>query len=220
MSELPSTSTQSDVLSARSILYSFVSAMFSPPDLQKFGLLCNAGFVNQVMSSCELIEPRLAERAMKIFQQMDTGIQPEFMQVFGHTLSNDTSLYEMEHLTSKDVFAMTQNLADISGFYKAFGLQVDPGERADHLAVEAEFLGFVLLKEVLALQKGETGNAKICQDAAKAFWDDHFSNWIPSFISSIPWKANYLFYSQAAQFLDCFIASETRTYLEMNERLL
>lgn len=220
MKELPFTSTPSDLLSARSILYSFVSAMFSSPDLQKFDLLCNTEFIKQVMASCEFIEPRLAMRAKKIFKQMDTGIKPEFMEVFGHTLSNDNSLYEMEHLKNKDVFAMTQNLADISGFYKAFGLQVDPGERADHLAVEAEFLGFILLKEALAVQNGETENAETCREAAYAFWNDHFSYWIPFLISSILQKVNYAFYFQATQFLDCFVASETRTYLEMKERLL
>ena len=45
---------------------------------------------------------------------------------------------EIEYVNTHG-FNKTQLLADISGFYQAFGMQVMPGERVDFVGVESFF---------------------------------------------------------------------------------
>ena len=50
-------------------------------------------------------------------------------------------------------FSRQRELADISGFYRAFGVQIE-GERPDHLAVECEFASLLCTKEAIAGASG------------------------------------------------------------------
>ena len=208
------------ILAARSLLYSFVSALFSSPASEKFELLRTAELQHGVRASSRYLEehPTLLAKnldslAKEIFAAISNGseaIQTEYTKVFGHTLSKDTSPYELEHLKSKEVFSLTQALADINGFYKAFGLEVDAGERADHVAIEAEFLSYLILKETIASEADQAENAEVCRNAQRDFWKDHFFWWTDGFSNRL-WKdPNTEFYRLASQYLSSFLETEQK----------
>ncbi len=194
-------------LEARSLLFSFISAMFSLPASEKFALLRQPEMKDKVMTACDLASALLASSAAQLFSAISNGIpriQEEYARVFGHTLSKDTSPYELEH-SKKEVFALTQNLADIRGFYNAFGLEVAESERADHIAIEAEFLSYLLFKEIYA--KGTLNNeenAEVCRQARHDFLQDHFSWWTPHFARNLQSQPSS-FYSHAGLFLQEFL---------------
>ncbi len=170
-------------LEARSLLFSFISAMFSLPTSEKFALLQQPEMKDKVMTACGLSSAALVYSAAEIFSAISNGIpriQEEYTRVFGHTLSKDTSPYELEH-SKQEVFALTQNLADIRGFYNAFGLELAESERADHIAIEAEFLSY-----------------------RQDFLQDHFSWWTPRFAQNLQSQPS-LFYSSAGVFLQEFL---------------
>jgi TorA maturation chaperone TorD len=77
----------------------------------------------------------------------------------------------------------THDLAQISGFYEAFGLQVSASraELADHISMELEFVAALLAKEAYALECGWTGRAKRAAVARRRFVDDHVRPWLPKF---------------------------------------
>ncbi len=60
--------------------------------------------------------------------------------------------YETEY-TTPDALYKAHQLADIAGFYRAFGLEMstENRERPDHLAAELEFMHFLALKEAQAM---------------------------------------------------------------------
>jgi hypothetical protein len=66
-------------------------------------------------------------------------------------------------------------LADLRAFYGAFAFNPNTEEAADHLSVEAGFLGFLRLKEAFARARGEGEKAAIAADAASRFRADHLS---------------------------------------------
>jgi TorA maturation chaperone TorD len=70
-------------------------------------------------------------------------------------------------------------LADIAGFYRAFGVEITPGtERPDHIAVELEFMHLLAVKEVVAAGREDGGeHARICRDARATFFRDHLGRW-------------------------------------------
>ncbi|MCZ7527254.1 MAG: molecular chaperone TorD family protein [Acidimicrobiia bacterium] len=68
-------------------------------------------------------------------------------------------------------------LADVSGFYRAFGFQVS-GERPDHFVAELELAAFLALGEARARHAGDGEGAAIFADAFGAFLRDHLGTWL------------------------------------------
>lgn len=71
----------------------------------------------------------------------------------------------------------TARLADVSGFYRAFGFRVD-GERADHIVAELEFASFLAFAEAQAHHDHNVEGAEVCADAARSFLRDHLGGWL------------------------------------------
>ncbi len=132
--------------------------------------------------------------------------------VFGLVVSQDCPPFETEYLPSRDAFQRAQELADIAGFYQAFGLQPAPrrGLRPDHVALELEFVAFLLEKIRMicspavpaggrrrrsraastpdrpAAETATRGeHEKICRDALRSFMTDHVAWWIPAFTCAL-----------------------------------
>lgn len=96
------------------------------------------------------------------------------LRIFGHTPRGKVCPYETEY-GREEIFQQAHELADIAGFYRAFGLKPAPedGERPDHIACELEFLAFLSLKEAYAIEKADEEMLEITKAAAKKFLRDH-----------------------------------------------
>ncbi len=119
-----------------------------------------------------------------IFPKMDLdSLQAEHRDVFGLTGS---LLYETE-LGLPHEFRQSQEMADIAGFYQAFGFRTGSvvRERPDHLATELEFMYLLALKEAYAEQHSLYEMVEICVDAQRKFLQDHLARWIRQFCKSL-----------------------------------
>lgn len=72
----------------------------------------------------------------------------------------------------------TFQMADIAGFYRAFGFQV-MGERPDHVVPEMEFVALMFVKEAYALLSGDADGADVCAGARRKFVAEHLGRWLP-----------------------------------------
>lgn len=97
--------------------------------------------------------------------------------LFSHVHSRDCPLYETDHL-AREVWRQSQDLADLGGFYRAFGLE-ESGERVDHVSVELEFLHVLAYKRAWALERGQAEHAEVCRLAEETFLRDHVLRWMP-----------------------------------------
>jgi DMSO reductase family type II enzyme chaperone len=142
------------------------------------------------------------------------ALESDFIGTFGHALSRECPPYETEYLGER-LFYQSQQLADIGGFYRAFGLDVaeTTHERLDHIAVELEFLHVATAREANAVNAGETENAKLCRDAQRTFVQDHPGRWVPYFTELVASVAPSATVRLFADVLRWFIAFETQ-YLE------
>ena len=104
------------------------------------------------------------------------ALQAEHRRTFG---TSGSLVYETECGLPNE-FQQSQELADLAGFYGAFGLVLGGAvrERPDHIAVELEFMHVLALKEALALERGLAEQAEICVEAERAFLRDHLAGWI------------------------------------------
>ena len=218
---------QNHLLEAKSTLYGFVSTLFSDPESEKFSMMKNPEFQKMVLNSClqfdENNESELSGTFQKVISMVNElnreTIQNENVSIFGHTLSKETAPYALEHLKSTDVFFRTQKLADLNGFYQAFGMEVECVERADHIATQTEFLSYLILKELVAIKKNLEEEIEICQKAFIDFHQEHFFDWAKMFSENLIEKVEGEFYPAAGKFLWGLICKEKSNLHSAKESL-
>ncbi len=78
-------------------------------------------------------------------------------------------------------------LADIAGFYRAFGFRValESGEKADHVVAEVQFIAVLLVFLARAIEAAEDDRREITLDALTAFAEDHLGPWIGPFCARV-----------------------------------
>jgi len=91
-------------------------------------------------------------------------------------------------------------LADLCGFYRAFGMipSDEKGEKADHFATELQFAALLVLMEEEAANDDERS---VARDALGAFVADHPGDWIPMFTARLEERARTEALRAAARFL-------------------
>ncbi len=98
-------------------------------------------------------------------------LESDYVQLFDFGVT-ENPLHETGYGRDRSL-AIGERLADVAGFYRAFGVDSGGEERADHLAVELEFYAWMLLKgEHLATLGDEEGQA-IVLDARRKFLAEH-----------------------------------------------
>ncbi|MCH7700969.1 MAG: molecular chaperone TorD family protein [Planctomycetes bacterium] len=127
-----------------------------------------------------------AETALAIGQDGEAGgligLQNTFVELFGHTVRGACPPYELEFGES-EIIQRASELADIAGFYSAFGLQSRQGngDRPDHLTAECEFMSVLCVKEARAVAAGEEELLDTVRQAQRAFLRDHLGCWVMAF---------------------------------------
>lgn len=140
-----------------------------------------------------------------------TDVQTSHRRCFGHAVSKECPPYEAEYGQSH-IFQKSQCLADVVGFYRAFGLKLSEEfhDRADHISAELEFMQWLCLKEAHAAGSGAAEHLSVCEAAQGGFLRDHIGRWVPSFTARVRTVGAQGFHALAAAVLAAFVAVETR----------
>jgi DMSO reductase family type II enzyme chaperone len=133
-----------------------------------------------------------------------------YRALFGHTAHGTVPPYETEY-GNEALFQQPQELGDLMGFYRAFGLTVkfDQHERADHISCECEFLSFLAMKEAYALEHRDPAMLEDTRKAQKLFLRDHLGRFLPTFAQQLSRENAGGFYAKIADFCLRFISHET-----------
>ena len=145
-------------------------------------------------------------------------LKKEHTRLFSLTVAGGVPPYETEY-GHKDIFFKTQRLADIAGFYRAFGMEIADGGRIDFIGAELELMHWIALKEKYALEAGKKEQAQICQDAAVKFMLDHLGRWGSYFGDQLTQSARHPFYQSVGRRLSQFIEAECRRLDVQPERV-
>ena len=124
--------------------------------------------------------------------------------------TNEVWLYGSEYKAENE-FQRANDLADINGFYRAFGLETNQ-ERPDALPCFLEFMHYLIFKELYA-KKSNHPDARqritICQDAQKKFFQAHLYPDAKKIAQKILSLKRGNFYTDMARELLDFLESET-----------
>jgi len=94
--------------------------------------------------------------------------------------------------------------------YHEVGLEVAAGFNGtpDHIAVELEFMHFLVVKELDALAGGYLERAQNFRQKQRAFLERHLAAWVPDFSHSVEEQAQTKFYQSLAATTRIFIESD------------
>jgi TorA maturation chaperone TorD len=227
---------------AREGIYRFLAALLSDPRHPRFALvraeqpawLYDAAALLRGSAS-EAMELGFSElpperfhfhRIFTCLEVLNGDPTDEYHRVFGLISCRECPPFETEFQPNSEPFFRSQQMADIAGFYRAFGLSPSLGhtERPDHVCLELEFMAFLLMKKRAAATAGinpaarsEEGEnqAAVCLEAAQKFFRDHLAWWLPSFARGLQRKAESGLYAAAGEVLAAFLPLErTRFGLE------
>lgn len=164
----------------RSAIYELLSRLLSPPDLAHGKKALEIAFT---LCRSEVVPIHLRHSFRGLIDRLaQTGlneIERAWQAMFGLTDSGPLSLCETEYGMAH-IFQKSHTLADVSGFYRAFGLdRADGAERPDHLSAEFEFLSFLAMKESYARENGKEDSADVCRDAERLFLSEHTGRFAP-----------------------------------------
>jgi TorA maturation chaperone TorD len=218
---------------ARECLYRFLAAALTDPHADGWALLRDDDSQRVAAHAADLLrEEALAEPAALGFGELAPDaldlapllaalgrpreeLAAEYDRVFGLVPSRECQPYETEYHATTEPFFRAQQLADVAGFYRAFGLLPSRGspERPDHLTLELEFMAFLLLKKRLATvaagaDNGADDRARVCADAETTFFRDHLAWWVPSFATALRRRAGGGFYAALGQVLAALMPAE------------
>jgi TorA maturation chaperone TorD len=130
-------------------------------------------------------------------------------RLFGHTAQGKVPPYETEYGPG-DLFRQSQELADIGGFYGAFGLAIDASrhERGDHIGAECEFLSFLAYKEAWELEGENPAALREVRRSQKLFLRDHAGRFGRAFARALAREAGDPFYRAAGDLCFAFLTAE------------
>lgn len=170
--------TTSTHLTERSGWYGALASLFRYPDEESFPLLTDAlANLRPIERQDDTGHPGRVREALDTAGL--TGFRLEHSRLFSAAVECRPNETDYQRLS----FNMTQQMADVSGFYEAFGFIVDPssGERPDYIGTELEFTRLLLLKEAVAIENGLDEQADLTGRAVNDFLQDHITNWVPEF---------------------------------------
>jgi putative dimethyl sulfoxide reductase chaperone len=201
----------------RARLYALASMAFDRPDDRFEEAVLSGAFEAQLLESAAAVGGDELEDAAESVVAASPADRDAFEEcasnwasLFGFEEGGNISQYQIEYspgtlVTSTDV------LADIAGFYGAFDLSIDDGnrERVDHLCIQLEFVSHLALQTAYLERDGDEDGIEIVTDTQGAFIEDHLGRWTGRFRETVEEEADSEFYRALAALVDALVDGDT-----------
>jgi DMSO reductase family type II enzyme chaperone len=165
-------------------------------------------FEGEILSRLNSVKEYFIENRRRI-----EDIKSEYLNIFD--VGRKISPYETEYMTEK-LSRKLFELADVAGFYTAFGLSVNEKiknkEALDHISIELEFMAILEWKEQYALGNGQEENVKIVKDAKLKFLKEHLAKWGFFFCRQIYGLESDSFFIRLAKLYELVLILECKRY--------
>lgn len=221
------TATEASFAQARSAAYRLIALGFRYPDNEWSEMILasshwafwpdvlrqmDGGTADQVLA--------VRSKAESVLIGWDRGeitglndLQETFVELFGHTVRGNCPPYEFEYGRS-EIIQRASELADVAGFYSAFGLELEAqsAERPDHVSAECEFMCVLCAKEAHATAEGHERDRDTAHQAQRSFLRDHLAQWLPTFAQRVERMDSDGLYGALARFASGFVGGDCRRF--------
>jgi TorA maturation chaperone TorD len=180
-----------------------LSIGFSPPDAATLDeLLCLAA----ALADGDGGDGPVTELALALTDARADEVAWEFESLFGGQVA--CSPYEAGY--EPDPFRGTRQIADVAGFYRAFGATSDgpAAERPDHIACQLEFLAFLAARRVAATERGDGAEQAFLAGVEDDFLRSHLGHFMGPFCTAVEETTESPVFGALARLGARFIAAE------------
>ncbi len=103
---------------------------------------------------------------------------------------------------------MSDETVRVVDFYRKAGLKFDQEtkEVPDHIAIETEFLYWLIHNEMKALDSGNRDRALSLWENQREFFSKHYKKWVPEFCTRVATETNNEYFKLLSECLGKFIA--------------
>jgi nitrate reductase assembly molybdenum cofactor insertion protein NarJ len=165
-----------DTLERRALAFCLAARLTAWPDDETWRA---ARALAEGLADGDDTERRLADLVDGLADEAREG---EYVELFEHGQAR-VPIHETEYGRMRGM-SKGNELADIAGFYTAFGMERADSSAArqmhDHLAVELEFYGTLLAREAALAERGEAEGVAVVSDARRKFLADHLGRLAPA----------------------------------------
>ena len=183
----------------RAQVYGFLAGAFLYPAQENWTE--DVSLITDILADLNFCQAKLSLKPVAL-----PDLQATHRRTFGVTGSLG---YETEYGLPHE-YRQSQEMADLSGFYQAFGFTTGGAirERADHVAMELEFMHVLALKEAYAIDRGVLEQVDVCVEAQGKFLQDHLGRWIDLYAQSLTHNTGEGIFSALAHFAADFITAD------------
>ena len=107
---------------------------------------------------------------------------------------------------------MGESTVDALYQYKREGIEVRLKEAPDHIAIELEFMFFLISKELEGIRGSNLSDAEAFQKKQKAFLEVHLGRWVSQFADQVEAHAQTDFYKNLANLTKSFVQEDLRCF--------
>lgn len=154
------------------------------------------------------VRPYFEQAAHLLHTSDGEALEREHVRLFGP--AGRCSLHETAYGDAGRLLGKAAHLADIAGFYLAFGLQPSSTDAhpEDHVSLELEFMSVLALKEAYALVEGWRERLDVTREAQAGFIRDHLGTWIDAMAEQLQTCHPHPFYATLGEALQRLVRSE------------
>jgi TorA maturation chaperone TorD len=193
----------------RASLYRLLGGALARPEAERLAELATAA---EALSRAGLaVAEPLARFALAARETDAAAVGDEYVFLFDRGAR--VPPYEGAWGEAPQLAGKTALLADIAGFYAAFGLvpgQAQP-DVEDHIAAECEFMSVLALKEAYALAASDDEGAAITREAQARFVGDHLGRWSGPFAEALREASPLPYYATLADLLGAWVRAEVES---------
>jgi TorA maturation chaperone TorD len=103
---------------------------------------------------------------------------------------------------------MGESTVDIRNRYEEEALDVVIDDAPDHIAMELEFMYFLVAKQTQAINEEDLGGIQSYRKKQKSFLCSHLASWLPEFSKNVQQNAQTEFYKKVAQLTKMFVQKD------------
>ena len=199
----------------RSQLYALLSLGLERPGDDFAAAVADGAFENPLVESATAIDGTVADAARAVSEVVTDrdALHGDWASLFGVEEGLTVSPYELTYIPGP-LMTNVRGIADIRGFYEAFGLGISEGQndRADHVCFQTEFLGHLAEREAVLREHGDAEGVEVVVDAQRSFLEDHLGRWYWRLTDEVSKRDDGGFYAALAELLAALVEHEVERF--------
>ena len=195
-----------DLEQARAAIFNRLTALLCQPEQ---GIIEDTDIFDTLKLAFDIVQPD----CVSLVEQMQTSLKRftaqdllvEYTRLFIGPFETPAPPYSSLYFGSD--MLMDDETVWVMNRYKMAGLEFDRklNDVPDHVAVETEFMYYLIHGELKALDAGNRDNALVFWEHQQTFFTRHYKKWVPQFCEKILSATENEYYRKLSETLNSFV---------------